>query len=601
MKHLTLLLVASFISLFTIAQSKSGKLVIIHTNDLHSNITGFSPELEYTPCITNNDKTLGGFARIATIISENKEKYPNNTIVLDAGDFLMGTFFHVFETQDGFQLNLMEKMGFDVVGLGNHEFDFGPEALTKIIKTSMQKGAIPPLTLANVEFNDKDSKDDSFEELYNKGIIKKYHIIERDGMRIGVFGLLGRDADEVAPKTVPLKIPDYIKSAKKTAKILKKQENVDFVICVSHSGVVKDKKGNWVGEDIELAKKVKDIDVIISGHTHVVVNEPIWIDGTPIVQTGAQGKNVGRFELNIQDGEIKSAKYQLIPVNDEIKGDCKIHQEIAKRIRKIDDELLKPLKLGYYKPLAETDYLLYSNEYADLKKRNLGPLIADALRYYVNNYSEETTDIALIAAGVIRDKFRPGQEGVQTVADAFRVMSLGNGKDNIPGYPLAKVYLTGREIKNFIELLIVATKMKPAYYCFYSGIEVKYNSNKRILHKIQSIKINDKEINFSKKDKTLYSLTANSYMLEFVGEIKGMTLGLIKIVPKDKNGNPIKNMKKTWIDFDKNKNGIQEGKEWLALVRYLQSFEDTNNNKIPDFPDKYKTVINRLIDVNTKK
>jgi len=79
-----------------------------------------------------------------------------------------------------------------------------------------------------------------------------------------------------------------------------------------------------------------------------------------------------------------------------------------------------------------------------------------------------------------------------------------------------------------------------------------------------------------------------------------MTMGLVKIVPKNAQGEKITNNKTTWIDFDENKPGIQEGKEWIALVKFLQSFPDTDNNKIPNFPEKYKTAIVNTIDVATK-
>ncbi len=600
-----------FISIFSIlfvgittdvySQGKSGKLVIIHTNDLHSNLTGFSPESEYTPCLVGDDSTLAGFARIAAIIDKEKIDNPDNLLVVDAGDFLMGTFFHIFEAQDGFQLALMKKMGYDVVSLGNHEFDFGPKTLTKIINSSLQNGEIPALTLANVEFDKKSEDDDWFKDLYNIGIVKPYQIIEKGGFRIGVFGIIGEDSRKVAPNAAPLEITDRIKCAKKIVKILKNDEKVDLVICLSHSGVAKDKNGNWTGEDVELAEKVKGIDVIVSGHTHTEIFEPIWVKGIPIVQTGSQGKNVGRFELNIQDGKIASAKYQLIPVNDDIYGDCKIHQEIAGRIRIVDDSILKPMGLGYFRPLAETDYELICDENSDLDSSNLGPVISDAILYYVNNFSSVKTDISIIAAGMIRDKVRVGNKGVQTVSDIFRIVSLGEGDDDLPGYPLAQVYLTAHELKNMIELLIVAPKQKPSYYCFFSGITIYYDGTKGLLKKIQKIEIGGEEVDYSKENKTLYSLTANSYMLEFVSEIKAMTLGLVKVEPKNISGELIKDNKSTWIDFDTNTPGIQEGKEWVAMVKYLQSFPDYNGNKIPEFPAKYRDPLIKTIDIGVRK
>ncbi|MDD3685354.1 MAG: bifunctional metallophosphatase/5'-nucleotidase [Bacteroidales bacterium] len=584
------------ISASLFAQGKSGKLIILHTNDLHSNLTGFSPEIEYTPCQTGDDSTRAGFARISAMIELERFENPEKVLVLDAGDFLMGTFFHIFEPTQALQLNLMKKMGYDVVALGNHEFDFGPQTLAKIINGSLENGEIPALTFANVEFDEKSDRDDWFKDLYTIGIIKQYQIVEKGGFRIGVFGLIGDDAKQVAPNAAPLKITDRIKTAKKIVKILREDEKVDLVICLSHSGVDLDKNGNWSGEDVELAQKVKGIDLIVSGHTHTEIFDPIMIGNVPIIQTGSQGKSLGRLEMNINNGEMTSMKYQLMPVDDKIKGDCKIHQDIAGRIRVIDDEILKPEGLGYYRPLAETSYELICDEYGDLDSSNLGPVISDAILYYVNNFSPVKTDITLIAAGMVRDKIRVGFKGVQTVTDIFRIVSLGEGNDGIPGYPLAQIYLTPHEIKNVIELLLVAPKQKPSYYCFYSGIKIYYDESKGLLKKIYKMEIGGQEVDFSKKNKTLYSLTANSYMLEFVGEIRGMTFGIVKVSPKDVNGVEIKDNKTTWIDFDADKEGIQEGKEWMAMVKYLQSFPDLNGNKIPDFPDKYRLPI-----INTVK
>lgn len=584
-----------------VAQEKSGKLIILHTNDLHSNFTGFSPESEYTPCLVGDDSTRAGFARIAAMIEIEKFSNPTNVLVLDAGDFLMGTFFHVFEASDGFQLNLMKKMGYDVLCLGNHEFDFGPNTLAQIINGSLINGEIPALTFANVKFDKKSDDDNTFQDLFAKGIIKPYQIVKKGGFKIGIFGLVGDDAKQVAPKAAPLKITNRLKTAKKIVKTLQDDEKVDVIICLSHSGVMKDKNGNWTGEDVELARKVKGIDLIVSGHTHTEIFDPIMVGNTPIVQTGSQGKSLGRLEMYFNKGKLSTSKYQLMPVDDNIKGNCKIHQDIAGRIRMVDDSILRMQSLGYFQPLCETDYELSCDELGFLDSSNLGPLISDAIFYYVNKFSEVNTDVSLIAAGMIRDKIRVGNKGIQTVTDIFRVVSLGEGDDDIPGYPLAQVFLTPHEIKSIIELLLVAPKMKPSYFCYYSGIKVYYDSSKGLLKKIYKIEIDGKEIDLAKKNKTLYSLTANSYMLEFVSEIRGMTLGLIKIIPKDINGVPVKDNKQTWIDFDSTKPGVQEGKEWMAMVKYLQSFPDINGNKIPDFPVNYREPNLNIIDVKNKK
>lgn len=601
--YLLILIITLLLSLnFSLsAQEESKRLTILHTNDLHSNLTGFSPELEYSPCTTNDDNTIGGFSRIASIFKNELSNNKDNVLILDAGDFLMGTLFHIFEVESGFQLNIMNDMKYDILGLGNHEFDFGSDNFAQIVRSSLKNGAVPKLCLSNIEFPSNFADDDKFEQLYKDSLLCKYYIINRGNMRIGVFSLLGQDAYEVSPRIKNLKITDRIKTSRKIIKQLRDIEKVDLVICLSHSGVIKDKKGNWAGEDVELASKVKGIDIIVSGHTHTEIKEPIYIKNTIIVQTGSQGRYVGKLNIETKDKKIISSNYKLLSVNDEIKGDCEIHQKITNRTKIIDNNLLLPLKFGYYLPIAETNYELTCDEFGVLDSSNLGPLIADAILHYVNNYSTTKADIAMIAAGVIRDKVNVGKNGQQTVSDIFRIVSLGEGEDNIPGYPLAKVNLTAHEIKSVIELLLVASKLKTSYYCFYSGIEVYYDNNKGVLRKIKKIKINGEDIDFSKKNKKLYSITANSYMLEFVGTIRKMSLGLIKVKPKHEDGKKIIDNKKTWIDFDNSQQGIQEGKEWIAMMKYLQSFKDINNNGIPDFPEKYRKPNPRTIKINKTK
>jgi 5'-nucleotidase/UDP-sugar diphosphatase len=155
-----------FFLLSMLSYSQPGKkIVILHTNDLHSRLNGYAPESEYSPLTIKDDSTTGGFARIATIIKNEKEQNTGTTLVIDAGDFLMGTLFHYLEPATGFQLRLMKEMDYDVACLGNHEFDFGTEKLAEIINSSVRAGEIPSLLLGNAVFDKNDTQDDSFEQL----------------------------------------------------------------------------------------------------------------------------------------------------------------------------------------------------------------------------------------------------------------------------------------------------------------------------------------------------------------------------------------------------------------------------------------------------
>jgi 5'-nucleotidase/UDP-sugar diphosphatase len=217
-------------------------------------------------------------------------------------------------------------------------------------------------------------------------------------------------------------------------------------------------------------------------------------------------------------------------------------------------------------------------------------MVADAIQSYVNNHSDQGTDVSMVAVGVIRDRIVPGTQGA---ADIFRIMSMGTGNDLVPGYPLSRLYVTGKELKSILEILQVAYKSTPANYCYYSGIRVEFNPGKGMLKKIRKIEVihpdgKSQIVDISRKNKTLYSITANSYMLEFIGIIKKMSFGLINVVPKDKMGNPVTDMKNAVIDMDSKREGMQEGKEWLALMEMISGMKDLNGNGIPDIDKKYK-------------
>jgi 5'-nucleotidase len=317
------------------------------------------------------------------------------------------------------------------------------------------------------------------------------------------------------------------------------------------------------------------------------------VNGTPIVQTGEFGQNVGRISLTYSDGKVKVDGYNLIPVDDRIMGDENINKLIEEQKEQINTEILNPLGMEYVRKVVEAGFTIEGNDLGDYVNSNLGPLIADAIHYYINKNSMKGADVSMVAAGMIFDKILPG---IQTAPDIFRVMPLGSGKDNIPGYALSRLYVTGKEMKTILEILLVAGKSDPQKYCYYSGLRVEYDPDKGILNKIKKIEIinsdgSAKDVDFSKKNKTLYSVTADSYMLEFIGIIKKMSFGLINVIPKDSAGDRVTDMQTAVIDIDENKAGVQEGKEWLALMEYLSSMKDTDGNGIPDIDKKYSVPV----------
>jgi len=575
----------------------SQDIIILHTNDLHSKLNGYSPELEYTPKTTGDDLTRGGFARIAAYIQKTKLDNPRDIVLaVDGGDFLMGSLFHPLERESGFQLKLMHQMGYDYLTIGNHEFDYGPEMLAQIINHARNNHEIPQLLLSNVQFDKKDSRDDALEALFHKGIIKNVAIHEEKGVKIAFLGIMGIDAMEVQPLLPPVKITNQIKTVKKTAKDLIKSEQADLVIVLSHSGVEKE-DGEWTGEDVKLAKKSAPyILAIISGHTHTKLAEPIIESNIPVVQTGSGGLNIGKLHFRKTNGEYAMLSHELIPVDDEIQADMSIQNEIEQQKSKVQSELLDPLKINYDDPVFETAFNMECHKDGDLEKSTLGPLLADAIQNYATDNGIHS-DMSLIAAGVIRDQLRTGKYGKQNVSDIFRIVSQGKGNDAHPGYPLAQVFVTAKELKSVLEVLLMTQSSTPAAYCYYGGIRINADMSKGFLKKVQQIELKNEKnewiiLDFSRKNKTLYSVTANSYMLTFLSMIKKKSFGIVNVKPKDVNGISIIDMENQYLDFDPNKPGIQEGKEWQAFLYYVSKFSDTNGNGIPDMPKERENTYN---------
>ncbi|HAN78093.1 MAG TPA: hypothetical protein DCQ31_10125 [Bacteroidales bacterium] len=571
------------------------ELNILHTNDVHSKLTGYGPEGEYSPMVTGNDKTEGGFARLATLMKQAKTKAPEKTLILDAGDFLMGSLFHVAEEETGFQLNLMKKIGYEYITFGNHEFDFGVGTIAKIIKTAKANGAIPQFVASNMVFDPKSTDDDELQTLFTDQTIKPYVVITKNGLKIAIIGALGIDAWSVAPASKPLSFPEPAKILGKLVKFLKTTEKADIVILLSHSGFYPNEQGGgYYGEDLDLAKKIPAIDIILSGHTHVKTPEFIQVGTTYIVQTGAYAANLGNINLKFENGKIAEFKFNLIPVDDSIEGDAEVNDMVNKQIEFINQKYLSGIGLTYSDVAGKTNFDVFTN-YAKLKESNMGSFVADANMFYLKNKGM-APDFCLVSAGTIREDLPKGMQGIITVPDAFRVMSLGKGYDNVPGYPLAQVYVTGHEVKKLMEILTMMRNKGGDGYLYFSGIKVSVNSDKGFLKKVQKVEIDGKAIDISKKNTKLYSIAANSYLLSFIGRIKEMSKGLVVIVPKDKNGMPVTDMQNQLIDIDANKTGTQEGKEWIALFDYIRSFPITGSN-VSVIPDSYKQFDTTVIDL----
>jgi len=577
-------------------------ITIIHTNDLHSHILGFSPNIDYRPDITGGDATKGGWARIATVIKQEREKRNHPVLVLDGGDFLMGSLFHMVSREEAIEPRLMKDMGYDVLTLGNHEFDFKPGGLARIIQSAVAKGGMPAVVFANAIFSKESDRDDALEEVFNKGMVKPYVVLERGGVKIGIFGLMGKDAAEKSPFASPVKFRDPIEISKEMVKVLREREKVDMVICLSHSGVSNDKSRS---EDEILAKEVQGINVIVGGHSHTRLEKPILINSTLIVQASSYGNCVGVLDLLWENGKARLKNYRLIDIDAAIPGDMALQKKVASFIDTIDRDVLQKVGLSSKKVIGQTAFDLKIVE----DESNLGNLIADSIRWYVNRHDSDPKDpltkvvVAIESNGVIRDDLLRGKTGALAVCDVFRAIPLGIGMDDTMGYPLVSCYLYASEIKKTLEVLTsIYPRKGSSFFLQVSGLKFTYNPRRVIFDRVTDIWMGSEEegyvpLDYSQSNKNLYRMATNIYNATFMKIVGKYTYQLLTIIPKDRNGAPVADLAAFLVDADKIQPGIQELKEWMGVMEYIKSFPDKNGDGLPDIPDQYKGKLGRIVAV----
>ncbi len=248
-------------------------LVILHTNDTHSRIEPVPDTDKYNP-------DLGGVVRRAAFVDKVRSEN-ENVLLFDAGDFLQGTpYFNLFKGE--VEVEAMNMLNYDAVTLGNHEFDYGMDVLVNLIKK-----ATFPIVCTNYDFSDTEVAD----------IINPYHIIYKDGVKIGIVGANINPQGLIASTHYEgVKFLPLTETINQTAAMLRKELKCDMVIALSHTGI---------RTELELAENSRNIDVIIGGHSHTFMSEPAIrnnLDGKEVLifQTNGRGVYVGRIDVELE-------------------------------------------------------------------------------------------------------------------------------------------------------------------------------------------------------------------------------------------------------------------------------------------------------------
>ncbi len=367
---------------------------ILFTNDIHGQVL---------PAEDKKDPELmkGGLSNLASVIKEKKTEAPS--LLLDGGDWAQGTYIGGMDKGQTV-MKVLNELGYDAAVVGNHDFDWGLKALDKMIQT-----ADFPILGANIV----DKKGDILPGT------KPYIMKEINGVKTGIIGIGSEKTanDTAAENTVGINFEDAAKTVKKYKSELEKQ-GADMIIVLSHNGPE---------ADAAMASEVKGIDVIVSAHSHAVINPPKKVGDTLIVQAGSKGFNLGQLDLQYDPKTDKVVSYEskMNPINSNTSSpDPQVEKVLAPIIEDVNKVMGEVV--------GSTSVFLARR--GKFPETIMGNIITDSMR------AATGAEVAFTNSGGIRADIK---EGEITYGDVYNVLPFDNG--------LVTMELTGRQLKGVME------------------------------------------------------------------------------------------------------------------------------------------------------
>ena len=578
---------------------------ILFTHDLHSH---------FLPQSTAEGGESGGYARLKTVIDGERAMNPD-ALLVDGGDFSIGSLIQTLYTTQAAELRTMGAMGYDAVTIGNHEFDHKGTGFAEMLNSAKaaQQAAVELLLVDARPLEDMDAyrerfgpvtpvlptlleanyapADDNQDRAFIRSAMEDYGVtdcmtLERGGVTYGLFGLMGVDSGECAP-TSGFTRTDAAKAAKRCVETLK-GEGAEIIVCLSHSGTGDSLASS---EDEELAKAVDGIDVIVSGHTHSTLAEPLVVNDTYIVSSGPYCQNLGSLTFSWDDGgEKRLLDYRLIPIDETVAENPEIAGLVEQWKDMVGETYLARYGLTYDEVLTHTDCDLTTPASAVQENNGLGTLVSDAFLWADRTldaaYADSPHTVSVTADGVLRANLPAGD---LTVAMAFDVLSMGVGEDGTSGFPLVAVYLTGKELKAAMEVDASVTPIMPAAQLYMSGAKYAFNTKRMFFNRVYDAALTDVTFDesgtgnaYEIDDNALYRVVTGMYSAQMLGTVKSKSMGLLSLEPKQANGTPVTDFADC-ILYDANGNEL---KEWYALAAYLEQFGEDG------LPDRYAAPAN---------
>ncbi|HEV8435673.1 MAG TPA: metallophosphoesterase, partial [Thermoanaerobaculia bacterium] len=492
-------------------------ITILQTTDIHDHANGSGHVgLDVDPITAMS--TFGAYARIAAYVNSVRRSAGHPVILIDSGDWTMGTIYDLTLGSNPLPLYFITSMRYDAVTLGNHEWDYTPRGLAGMLALATTKfGFQTPIVASNMNLNGNTD----LAPFVGTGKLIRPTYVETlsNGMKVGFLGLMGEDAAVDAPASAPVTftaLSQHYDSIQAIVDNLRNVQGAQIVIALSHSGT---NASGTAGEDVSLAQHVHGIDVIASGHTHTpldaahAVKNGTWT--TQIIDAGSYGTNVARFDVNVNRaaGTVKPIAFNnVLLLNASLAAqEAGLQPDVPTTVlvNQTDHQLnagLGPilsqffpdysptdLGKGIYHPVGSAAQTMVPNDRDPVLAPNgLGNLAADAVRSVPNSIISQTltavggnpanlpgydftpVQMGVVGTGVIRGTLSAGIP--LTFADIYNVLPLGISPDQtqaLPvGYPMISTYVDVNDVKKIAALQLVgqANLVGSSFYLNLSGI-----------------------------------------------------------------------------------------------------------------------------------
>ena len=465
-------------------QAEEGKdftLTIIHTNDVHAHYEPFDSS---GGSCDADEECWGGSARTAGMIDKIRGE-GGNVLLVDAGDQFQGTlFFNQYKGQDAREL--MNDIGYQVMTLGNHEFDSGPDVLTAFVEQVQF-----PIVSANLEIAP---------DMALAPLVKTWVVLEVGGEKVGVFGLITEELASLSSPGPNIKTTNAVEAAKKAIAALEEQ-GVNKIIALTHIGYLADQ---------DLASKVDGIDVVVGGHSHTLLSNTDAAASGPyptvvkspngqsvlVVTDGAYAKNLGDLQVTFDSaGIVQSWDGGPIPLDDNVAANITIAEVVARLAKPIEE--LKMTKVG-----ESAVELVGERTVCRFEECSMGDLIADAM---IANTVVDGTQIAMMNGGGIRAGIKVGDV---SLGDVLQVLPFGN---TIATFGLKGEYVLAM-LENGVSRAENPDNEGTGRFPQVSGVRFTWDPTQPVGARVSNVEVGNEKDGFKPLDpQAIYKLATNNF------------------------------------------------------------------------------------------